>query len=222
MQRFFGGKKPEAPKVSMADAADTASKRDELLSAKIKDLDKQLADFKNQLKTTRPGPAQARIKQRALQVLKQKRMYENQQDQVRGMAWNMEQAKFAMENMQSALHQAEAYKSTAQELKQQFKNVDISKLEDLRDDLDDLLQDVDEINEIMSRSYAVDQDIDEDELEDELNALDEELSLEAVRILTNKQTHQTYLQFIFTLVLYFACSPLIIIHCSGAPPSIET
>mmetsp|Transcript_2142 Transcript_2142/g.5601 ORF Transcript_2142/g.5601 Transcript_2142/m.5601 type:complete len:86 (+) Transcript_2142:75-332(+) len=82
MQRFFGGKKPEAPKVSMADAADTASKRDELLSAKIKDLDKQLADFKNQLKTTRPGPAQARIKQRALQVLKQKRMYENQQDQV--------------------------------------------------------------------------------------------------------------------------------------------
>ena len=84
MRRMFGGgKKPEAPKPTVAEATDSANKRDQLLSAKIKELDKQLADFKVQLKTTRPGPAQNRIKQRAMQVLKQKRMYENQQDQVR-------------------------------------------------------------------------------------------------------------------------------------------
>ena len=79
---MFGGKKPEAPKPTLADATDSAAKREQVLGAKIKDLDKQLAEFKVQLKTTRPGPAQNRIKQRAMQVLKQKRMYENQQDQV--------------------------------------------------------------------------------------------------------------------------------------------
>ena len=116
MRRIFGGqKKPEAPKPTLAEAADSAGKRDQVLGAKIKELDKQLAEFKVQLKTARPGPAQNRIKQRAMQVLKQKRMYESQQDQVRrtslasfeiwltctqirGMVSNMEQVKFASEN----------------------------------------------------------------------------------------------------------------------------
>jgi charged multivesicular body protein 5 len=83
MRRIFGGKqKPEAPKPTLAEATDSAGKRDQVLAGKIKELDKQLAEFKVQLKTTRAGPAQNRIKQRAMQVLKQKRMYENQQDQV--------------------------------------------------------------------------------------------------------------------------------------------
>jgi charged multivesicular body protein 5 len=53
-----------------------------VLDEKIRALDKQLVDFKNQIKATRPGPAQERVKQRAMQVLKQKRMYEQQRDQV--------------------------------------------------------------------------------------------------------------------------------------------
>ena len=99
MKRFFGGKKEAPPPPpSLSDATDTVNKRVGVLDDKIKALDKQLVDFKNQLKATRPGPAQARIKQRAMQVLKQKRMYEQQRDQLGGMAWNMEQASFATEN----------------------------------------------------------------------------------------------------------------------------
>ena len=99
MKRFFGGKKEAPPPPpSLGDATDTVNKRVGVLDDKIKALDKQLVDFKNQLKATRAGPAQARIKQRAMQVLKQKRMYEQQRDQLGGMAWNMEQASFATEN----------------------------------------------------------------------------------------------------------------------------
>lgn len=84
MKRFFGGKKePPPPPPSLTDASETVNKRAGVLDDKIKLLDKQLVDFKNQIKATRPGPAQARIKQRAMQVLKQKRMYEQQRDQVR-------------------------------------------------------------------------------------------------------------------------------------------
>ena len=83
MKRFFGGKKePPPPPPSLSDATETVNKRTGVLDDKIKSLDKQLVDFKNQLKATRPGPAQARIKKRAIQVLQQKRMYESQRDQV--------------------------------------------------------------------------------------------------------------------------------------------
>jgi charged multivesicular body protein 5 len=84
MKRFFGGKKEAPPPPpSLGDASETVQKRVGVLDDKIRALDKQLVDFKNQIKATRPGPAQNRIKQRALQVLKQKRMYEQQRDQVR-------------------------------------------------------------------------------------------------------------------------------------------
>ena len=83
MKRFFGGKKEAPPPLpSLTDATDTVNKRVGSLDDKIKALDKQLVDYKNQIKATRPGPAQNRIKQRAMQVLKQKRMYEQQRDQV--------------------------------------------------------------------------------------------------------------------------------------------
>lgn len=84
MKRFFGGKKEAPPPPpSLAESTETVNKRVGALDDKIKALDKQLVDFKNQIKATRPGPAQNRIKQRAMQVLKQKRMYEQQRDQVR-------------------------------------------------------------------------------------------------------------------------------------------
>ena len=61
MKRFFGGKKePPPPPPSLDDATETVNKRVGVLDDKIRALDKQLIDFKNQLKATRPGPAQAR------------------------------------------------------------------------------------------------------------------------------------------------------------------
>ena len=56
MKRFFGGKKEAPPPPpSLGDATETVNKRVGVLDDKIKALDKQLIDFKNQLKATRPG-----------------------------------------------------------------------------------------------------------------------------------------------------------------------
>lgn len=41
---------------------------------KIKKLDAELTRYREQIKKTRPGPAQEAIKARAMRVLKQKRM----------------------------------------------------------------------------------------------------------------------------------------------------
>lgn len=50
------------------------NKRGETVDEKIKRLDVELSRYKEQLKRTRPGPAQEAVKARAMRVLKQKRM----------------------------------------------------------------------------------------------------------------------------------------------------
>jgi len=162
----------------LGEATDTANKRASALDDKIKTLDKQLLDYKNQLKATRPGPAQNRIKQRALQVLKQKRMYENQREQISGVVWNMEQASFAQENIQSAVHVVGAMKDSTAALKDQMKAVSLNEIEDTMDDMQDLLEDTNEIQEALGRNYGFEEEIDEAELDDELAAIDEQLALE--------------------------------------------
>ena len=50
------------------------NKRGETVDEKIIKLDTELARYKEQIKKTRPGPAQEAVKARAMRVLKQKRM----------------------------------------------------------------------------------------------------------------------------------------------------
>lgn len=45
------------------------------MEEKIKKLDTELTRYREQIKKTRPGPAQEAVKARAMRVLKQKRMY---------------------------------------------------------------------------------------------------------------------------------------------------
>ena len=49
-------------------------KRGDTVDEKIKKLDAELARYKEQIKKTRPGPAQEAVKARAMRVLKQRKM----------------------------------------------------------------------------------------------------------------------------------------------------
>jgi len=49
--------------------------RGDSLEARIKKLDAELVGYREQIKKMRPGPAQESVKQKALRVLKQKKMY---------------------------------------------------------------------------------------------------------------------------------------------------
>lgn len=49
------------------------TKRGDNVEEKIKKLDAELARYKEQIKKTRPGPAQEAVKARAMRILKQKR-----------------------------------------------------------------------------------------------------------------------------------------------------
>merc|ERR1712165_135030 len=68
-------------------------------------------------------------------------------------------------------------KIASKEMKKEYKNINIDQIEDLTDDLQDLMEDANEVQEAMGRSYGM-PDIDEDDLEAELDALGDDFALD--------------------------------------------
>jgi charged multivesicular body protein 5 len=69
------------------------------------------------------------VQQRALRVLKQKRMYESQLAQLTQHTFNMESAALATENLRNTMATVEAMKVANKELKKQYGKIDIDKIE---------------------------------------------------------------------------------------------
>eukprot|EP01111_Echinosteliopsis_oligospora_P008463 TRINITY_DN2414_c0_g1_i1.p1 TRINITY_DN2414_c0_g1~~TRINITY_DN2414_c0_g1_i1.p1 ORF type:complete len:214 (+),score=82.14 TRINITY_DN2414_c0_g1_i1:50-691(+) len=178
MRRLFGGSKAQ-PAPSLEDQTKKLDGRVSVLDEKIKKLEQELQGYKQQLNKTRPGsPANNVLKQKALRVLKQKRMYEAQRDQMMGQSFNMEQAYFATESIKDTITTVAAMKEGSKVLKQQLKKVNIDQIENLQDDMQDMLDLNNEIQDALSRSYATPDELDEDALDAELAALDDEIDFE--------------------------------------------
>ncbi|KAL7584613.1 vacuolar protein sorting-associated protein 60.2 [Lactuca sativa] len=178
MKRVFGAKKDKEPPPSLNEASDRINKRGESVDEKIKRLDGELARYKEQIKRTRPGPAQEAVKARAMRILKQKRMYEGQRDMLYNQTFNLDQVAFASEGIKDAQQTMSALKSANKELKGMMKTVKIQDIDNLQDDMMELMDVSNEIHESLGRSYSVPDDIDEEDLMGELDALEEDMGLE--------------------------------------------
>lgn len=150
-------------------------KRGASVDAKIKQLDLELARHREILRTCRTPAAKEAAKRRALQVLKQRRLYEGQREQLYNQQFNLEQVSFAAQSAKETANQVSAMRASAKELKQQFrtKAFDITTLDALNDEMADLMDQSNEIQDVLGRNYNVPEDIDEEELMGELDALEE-------------------------------------------------
>lgn len=178
MKKIFGVKKEKEPPPSIQDASERINKRGETVDDKIKRLDVELSRYKEQIKKTRPGPAQEAVKARAMRVLKQKRMYEGQRDMLYNQTFNLDQVAFASEGIKDAQQTMSALKSANQELKGMMKTVKIQDIDNLQDEMMDLMDVSTEIQETLGRSYSVPDDIDEEDLMGELDALEADMGME--------------------------------------------
>merc|ERR1712087_646083 len=88
----------------------------------------------------------------------------------------MEQIMFAQEGLKETADTVKAMKGANKELKKQFKSININEVEDLQDDMSDLLEQAEEVQNALSRSYNTD-DVDEADLEAELAAMEDDPSL---------------------------------------------
>eukprot|EP01116_Phalansterium_solitarium_P022215 TRINITY_DN7254_c0_g1_i1.p1 TRINITY_DN7254_c0_g1~~TRINITY_DN7254_c0_g1_i1.p1 ORF type:complete len:178 (-),score=61.92 TRINITY_DN7254_c0_g1_i1:103-636(-) len=154
MRRFFGGSKPAAPAVSLDEATQRVDARATALDTKVKNLEAELVDYRERIKKTRPGPQQNALKQKALRVLKQKKMYEQQLEQLMGQSFNMESANFAVQSVKDTLVTVSAMKEANTALRGQLKHINIDDVEDMQDDMADLLELNNEIQVLRSSCAA--------------------------------------------------------------------
>ena len=114
-------------------------------------------------------------------MLKQKKLYEQQREQVYQQQFNVEQASFAADTVKASIDTVKAMKAAAKGFKQTFgkdRDLQIDAIEDLQDEMEDMYEMLNEVNEALGRNYNVPDDIDEDDLMDELDALEGELGEE--------------------------------------------
>merc|ERR1711972_1173193 len=142
---------------------------------KISMLDAELLKYKTQMSKVRPGPTKKQIQQKALRVLKQKKMLESQRENMANTSFNMDQTNFAIQNMKDTQVTVSAMKAGMKEMKKETKKLNIGKIENMQDEMEDMMMDSEEIMGIMGRNYGIGNDIDDDELETELDALGNDL-----------------------------------------------
>ncbi|KAK4939391.1 Vacuolar protein-sorting-associated protein 60 [Elasticomyces elasticus] len=177
MNRLFGSKN-NAPKPTLNSAIQNVETRIDSIDVKLAKINAELSTYQQKLGKMRDGPGKQAIKQKALKVLQQRKMYESQRDQLQQQSWNMEQAGVMQDNLKNVMTTVDAMKTTNKALKQQYGKINIDKIEQMQDEMADLMEVGNEINESISRAYDVPEDVDEAELDAELEALGEDMMFE--------------------------------------------
>jgi charged multivesicular body protein 5 len=92
----------------------------------------------------------------------------------------MEQAGMMQDNLKNTMTTVDAMKTTTKELRKQYGKVNIDKIERLQDEMADLMDMGNDIQDAISRSYDVPEDVDEAELDAELEALGDEVAMDGI------------------------------------------
>lgn len=177
MDRIFGKKKKAGPPPpGLNDTSSNLGGRIDEMDKKIASLEQELRVFKDKIKSARTPAAKQAVQRRAMEVLKRKKMYENQRDMIAGQQFNIDQASFGIESAKANVQTIAAMKGANAELKKTMKHdLNIDDVEDLADDMAEMMDDFNEINEALGRNFATPDYIDEADLDAELEMLEDEL-----------------------------------------------
>ncbi|KAK9470825.1 Snf7 family [Dipodascopsis tothii] len=179
MNRIFGSKKA-VPKPTLDDAMANLDTRISSLDVKLSKLNSELSVYQQKIARMSDGPGKQALRQKAIKLLRQRKMIEAQKDSLQTQSWNMEQASMTTSNLRNVMTTVDAMKEANKELKKQYGKINIDKIEAIQDEMEDLLDMSAELQDTMARSYALPDDISEGELDAELEALGEEMNFEGM------------------------------------------
>ncbi|XP_061387466.1 charged multivesicular body protein 5 [Musca vetustissima] len=177
MNRLFGRGKEKVPPPNINDCIKGVDERAANIEEKVNKLENELRKYREQMSKMREGPAKNSVKQKAMRVLKQKKAYEQQVEALRNQSFNMEQANYAAQSLKDTQATVVAMKAGVKQMQKEFKKINIEEIEDIHDDMADMLEQADDVQEVMGRTYGM-PEVDDDELEAELAALGDEIALD--------------------------------------------
>lgn len=102
------------------------------------DINARLVKLKAQIAGARTPAAKAAAKTQATRLLKQRKMYENQLEQVGSQQMNLESASFMAQQMKDTADQVAVMKEAKSAISAQMAAVGIDDVEQLQDDMADL------------------------------------------------------------------------------------
>lgn len=153
------------------------------LQSKISQLDTQISQINIQLQTiqkrlsnVRSPAGQKPLRAQALKLLNKRKKLEQMRESLDNQDWSMTQSKMMSDTLANTMVSVNALKQSNKALKSQYGKIDIDKLEDMQDEMVDLIEKGEELQNALNmntNSLDVD-DIDEDELDAELDALAED------------------------------------------------
>jgi len=193
-KRFFGinQKNDGPPPPTLDDGIKMIDSRVTNIEAKIKQIDAEILKQRNIMTKSSNQTIRNQARQRAIQGMKRKKMMEQQRDQMMSQSFNMEQTQFSTQSLQDTHLQVQAMKAANATMKAQFKEINVDDIEDLQYDIQEMLDEANEIQEIMSRSYEMPYDVTEEDLEQELMGLELDLGEEEIpSYLTNAEIPTT-------------------------------
>ncbi|XP_037933774.1 charged multivesicular body protein 5 [Teleopsis dalmanni] len=177
MNRLFGKGKQKEPPPNLNDCIAGVDSRAKSIEEKIAKLEAELRKYRDQMSKMREGPAKNSVKQKAMRVLKQKKAYEQQAESLHNQSFNMEQANYAAQSLKDTQNTVAAMKDANKVMQKEFKKINIDQIEDIHDDMADMLEQADDVQEALGRTYGM-PEVDDDELEAELDALGDEIALD--------------------------------------------
>lgn len=167
--KLFGGGKSGGPAPTPGEAIQRLREVEEMLMKKQEYLEKKV---EQELMIARKnGTKNKRV---ALQALKRKKRYEKQLGQIDGTLTTIEYQREALENANTNTEVLKIMGYAAKALKNAHDDMDIDKVHDLMDEVQEQQEIANEISEAISNPVGFDRDFDEDELAKELEELEQE------------------------------------------------
>ncbi|ONM30820.1 SNF7 family protein [Zea mays] len=96
--------------------------------------------------------------------------------------YNLDQVGFAADGLKDAQQTMNAMKAANKELKGMMKTVKIDEIDNMQDEMTDLMDVSNEIQETLGRSYNIPDDVDEEELMGELDALESDMEFDSAAV----------------------------------------
>ena len=113
-----------------------------------------------------------------------RKMFENQVNRYSNQKMMMDKVQYNQETVQDTIEMGNYLQQTNKVQQQAMKNIDIDKIQDAMEDMEDLAWENDRLAEVMNQNFNVDVD---EGLEDELANLENELAVQEM-INTDKRT----------------------------------
>ncbi|XP_023241426.1 charged multivesicular body protein 4b-like [Centruroides sculpturatus] len=167
--KLFGGGKSQEKTPSPAEAIQRLRDIEEMLMKKQEYLEKKVEQELALAKKN--GRTNRRV---AIQALKRKKRYEKQLGQIDGTLTTIEFQREALENANTNTEVLKIMGIAAKALKGTHSDMDVDKVHDLMDEVQEQQDIANEISEAISSPIGFGNDVDEDELARELDELEQE------------------------------------------------